>query len=184
VFAFLWMVEGERAVRLALLFVPSPRRPELRELIFAAEKKMGAFVRGQAIVCVSVGVTVLPAYLVIGVPHAFVLAVMAAVLEVLSFPGTIAAAGLAALVALTQSPLEALWVILATIGINILQGYVVAPRVMRGVVGVSPFVRLLAITAFGMVGGIAGVFLAIPAVTVIQLLFERLARARQAREAG
>jgi predicted PurR-regulated permease PerM len=180
VVAVLWTVDGARAVATLVRAAPVEMRAALRELVAGAEEKMGAFVRAQAIVCLSVGLTLYPAYLVIGVPHALVLALVAAVLEVLSYPGTIAAGGLAALMALTQSPLKALWVIVAVVGINLLQGYLVAPRVMRGVVGVSAFVRLLAITAFGFVAGIAGVFLAVPAAAVGHLLFERLAHGRKA----
>jgi predicted PurR-regulated permease PerM len=183
VFAFLWTVDGERTVRWLLLLAPTRRRKALREVVAAAESKMGAFVRGQLIACAAVGVMALPVYLVIGVSHAFVLALVAAALEVLSFPGTIMAATLAVLVALTQSPFKALWIIVAVVGINLVQSYVVAPRVMRGSVGVSSFVRLLAITAFGIVGGVAGVFLAIPAAAVLQLIFERTTGG-QAAQAG
>jgi predicted PurR-regulated permease PerM len=176
VFAFLWTVDGARAVRKVLRLLPAPRRRAVHELIIAAEQKTGAFVRGQAIVCASVGAITFPAYVAIGVPHALALAVVAAVLEALSYPGTIVSAGLAALVALTQSPVKALWVVATVVAINLAQGYLVAPRVMRGAVGVGSFVRLLSITAFGIVGGIPGVFLAIPAAAVLQLLFERIVR--------
>jgi predicted PurR-regulated permease PerM len=179
VFAFLWTVDGERAVRTLVLVVPEPRRQGLREFVGAAEKKMGAFVRGQAIVCACVAALSAPAYLLIGVPHALVLALLAGVLEVLSYPGTVIAGGLAVLVALTQSPLKGLWVVIAVVGINLTLGYVVAPRVMRAGVGVSAFVRLLAITTLGFVGGIAGVFLAIPAAAVLKLVLERFARSQR-----
>jgi predicted PurR-regulated permease PerM len=180
VLGFYWTVDGERAVRTLLLVAPVKRRQGARAFVAAAEQKMGAYMRGQALVCAFVGMMALPAYLVIGLPHAFVLALMAGVLELVPYLGSILAAGMAVLIALTASPLAALWVLIALVAINLIQSYVIAPRVMHGAVGVSPFARLLAITAFGFVGGIPGAFVAIPAAAILQLLFEGFARHRNA----
>jgi len=178
VLAFYWTVDGGRAVRMLLLLAPTRRQEEARDFVATAEEKMGAYVRGQAVVCAVVGAMALPAYLAIGLPHAFVLALIAGVLELVPYLGSILAAGLAVLIGLTISPLTAIWVLIVMVAINLIQSYVVAPRVMRGAVGVSPFARLLAIAAFGFVGGIPGAFLAIPAVAILQMLFERFVRGK------
>jgi hypothetical protein len=65
------------------------------------------------------------------------------------------------------------WVIVATVIIQQMEGSLLVPRVMNKTVGVNPFVSLLAIFAFGSSLGLGGVLMAIPMAAVIQLLLDR-----------
>jgi hypothetical protein len=75
----------------------------------------------------------------------------------------------AALVALSIAPDRLIWVILATIVIQQLEGSLLVPRVMNRTVGVNPFVTLLSLFAFGTLFGIAGALMAIPMAALVQL---------------
>ena len=115
----------------------------------------------------------LVAYLLIGLPNALVLALVAGVLEAVPMIGPLLGAIPAALIALSIAPSKLIWVIVATIVIQQLENSLLVPRVMRKAVGVNPFVSLLAIFAFSSLFGIAGALMAIPMAAIIQLLLDR-----------
>jgi predicted PurR-regulated permease PerM len=170
---FHWTLEGPRTIRSLLLLVPKGQRESIGELISAMETKVGSYIAGQAVLCVVIGLMALVAYLLIGLPNALVLALLAGVLEAVPMIGPLLGAIPAALVALSLSPAKLVWVIVATIVIQQLENSLLVPRVMRKAVGVNPFVSLLAIFAFSSFFGIAGALMAIPMAAIIQLLLDR-----------
>ena len=70
ILAFYWTVEGELITRRTLLLAPSSQRDELRDLLNEMETKIGAYFRGEAILCAIVGLLSGIAFFIIGVPYA------------------------------------------------------------------------------------------------------------------
>lgn len=173
VLAFYWTLDGPRTIKSFLLLLPQVRRESIGELIAAMETKVGAYIAGQGILCVVIGVLALVAYLLIGLPNALVLALVAGVLEAVPMIGPLLGAIPAALVALSIAPTKLILVVVATVVIQQLENAVLVPRIMRQAVGVNPFVSLLAIFALSSLFGIAGALMAIPIVAIVQLLLDR-----------
>jgi predicted PurR-regulated permease PerM len=173
VLAFYWTLDGPRTIQSFLLLVPQNRRESTGELISAMESKIGFYIAGQGLLCLVIGIMALFAYLLIGLPNALVLALMAGVMEAVPMVGPLLGAIPAGLVALSIAPDKLVWVIVATVVIQQLENSLLVPRVMRKAVGVNPFVTLLALFAFSSLFGIAGALMAIPMAAIIQLLLER-----------
>jgi predicted PurR-regulated permease PerM len=168
-----WILESDRTMREVLLYIPPRLRHSARELIEAIEARVGAFVRGQLILSLSIGILALISYMIIGLPNALILALIAAVLEAVPLFGPALGAIPALLVAFSIDPSLALWVVLATVLIQALENYLLVPRVMGASVGVNPVVTLLALATFASLLGLPGALLAIPLAAVIQLLLDR-----------
>jgi predicted PurR-regulated permease PerM len=171
--AFYWTLSGSRTIQSLLLLIPQGQRGKINELILAMETKVGFFIAGQGFLCLVIGVMALVAYMLIGLPNAFVLALVAGVLEAVPMIGPLLGAIPAAIIALSISPSKLIWVIVATIIIQQLENSLLVPRVMRKAVGVNPFVSLLAIFAFSSLFGITGALMAIPLAAIIQILLDR-----------
>ena len=171
--AFHWTLDGPRTIQSALLLVPKGQRENIRELISAMETKVGSYIAGQGLLCLVIGIMALVAYLLIGLPNAFVLALIAGVMEAVPMVGPLLGAIPAGLVALSIAPGRLVWVIVASIVIQQLENSLLVPRVMRKAVGVNPFVSLLAFFAFSSLLGFAGALMAIPMAAIIQLLLDR-----------
>ena len=150
-----------------------------------AETKLGGYVRGQGLLCLAVGVTAFIAYLLIGLPYALVLAIFAGFMEMVPIFGPALGAVPALLVALSVDPSKAVWVVVATVIIQLLENTVLVPRIMKHSVGVNPIITLLSLIAFGSVFGFLGALLALPLAAIIQLLVSRvvLTTAENARKA-
>lgn len=179
IMAFYWTLDGERIVYTLLLRVRAERREEVRALIEEMEAKVGAFYRGQLLLCAFVGVFSLIAYLIIGLPYALLLALLAFIFEAVPMIGPALGAIPAVLVALTVSPDKAIWVIVATIVIQQIENNLLIPRVMDRTVGVSAIASILAIAAFTAIFGLVGALLAIPLVAILQIILGRVLFERQ-----
>jgi len=173
VLTFYWTLDGPQTIRSLLLLLPKGQRESTSELISAMETKVGAYIAGQSVLCLIVGVVALAAYLLIGLPNALVLALLAGAMEAVPMIGPLLGAVPAAMVGLSIAPAKLIWVIVATVVIQQLENNLLVPRVMRKAVGVNPFVSLLALFAFGSLFGIAGALMAIPMAAILQLLFNR-----------
>ena len=168
-----WTIDGPRNIRSLLLLAPKDQREGISELISAMETKVGAYIAGQGILMLVVGIMALAAYSLIGLPYVLVLAVVAGVMEAVPLIGPLLGAIPAALVALSLGPDKLIWVIIATVVIQQLENSILVPRIMRKAVGVNPFVTLLALFALGSLLGVAGALMAIPIAAIIQILLNR-----------
>lgn len=171
--AFYWTVERDRVLRLLLLLAPQARREDLRELYVAAEAKVGAYIRGIAILSLIVGGLAFASYLLLGLPYALVLGLLAGLFEAVPVIGPALGVLPAVLVAFALDPAKAVWVLVIFAVIQALENSFLVPRVMGHTVGVSPVVTLLALVAFSTLFGLPGALLAIPLAAMIQLLLDR-----------
>jgi predicted PurR-regulated permease PerM len=180
--AFYWSLYEDRAIRACLLVVPSGKRDAARDLVAEVQNKLGAFLRGQFLLCAIMAVMAFVVYWLIGLPYVVALAVAAGCLEAVPVFGPVLAAVPALAVALSVSPTKAAWTLAAIVIMQQIEGNVLVPRIMDRSVGVSSIVTLLAILALSSMGGLAGAVLAIPFAAIVQLLFERWLFNREASE--
>ena len=171
--AFHWTLDGPRIIQTLLPLVSKDQRESISELISAMETKISSYLAGQGILCLVIGSMALVAYLLIGLPNALVLALVAGVFEAVPMIGPLLGAIPAAIIALSIAPSKLIWVIVATIVIQQIENSLLVPRVMRKAVGINPFVSLLSLFAFSSLFGIAGALMAIPMAAIIQLLLDR-----------
>jgi predicted PurR-regulated permease PerM len=169
--AFYWTLERDR-VLLWLLLLPAAGRNQARDLITASEQKVGGYIRGVALLSRMVVLLAFGAYLLMGLPFALLLAILAGLLEAVPVIGPALGTIPAIIVALAVAPDKIVWVVLTHALIQVLENYVLAPRVMRHTVGVNPVVTLLSLLAFGGLLGLPGALMAIPIAAVAQLLLD------------
>jgi predicted PurR-regulated permease PerM len=170
---FYWTLEGDSAVRALLLPLSIDRRESAHEILQEIVTRVGGYVRGQGILAMTIAVADLIVFLVIGLPAALAVALLAGMFELIPVLGPTLGAIPAVLVAFAYDPTKVVWVIAAGALIQLLENNVLAPRVMHKTVGVNPIVTLLAIVAFGALFGFAGLLLAIPIAAIIQIVLDR-----------
>jgi len=171
---YFWLTERSRLQRYVLAFVPLHRRAGVRGAWNEVESRLGLWVRGQLTIMASIGVATAVAYTVIGLPAALLLAVIAAIAEIIPIIGPFIGAVPAVLMATTISPQAVVLTLVVYIAIQFIEGNVLVPMIMRNTVGLSPFIVLLSLLLGGAVGGIAGAIVAVPLVAGAEVILERL----------
>jgi predicted PurR-regulated permease PerM len=175
---YFWLTEHARLQRYVLAFAPQDRRKRARGVWNAAETRLGMWVRGQLILMASIGIGAAVVYSVLGVQAALLLGLIAALAEAIPIIGPLLGAIPAVLVAATVSPQLALAVAGAYLVLQLVEGNILVPLVMRNTIGISPFLVILSVLIGGAAGGFVGALLAVPIAAVGEVLIEGL----QARE--
>jgi predicted PurR-regulated permease PerM len=187
--AYYWTQESTIAIRGFLRLFPPQHKKNVREFLQLAETKLGGYIRGQGLLCIAIGLAAFIAYLLIGLPYTLVLSIFAGVMEMVPIFGPALGAIPALSVALSIDPQKAIWVVVATVLIQMLENVFLVPRIMKRSTGVNPIIVLLSLIAFSSVFGFAGALLALPLAAIIQLFVSRVvltaaesARQTQAKE--
>lgn len=168
-----WMVSGQQIVSTFLFFVKAEKRQNILEIIQQIENKVSQYLIGQGVLCLSIALLSLVAYVLLGLPNAVLLALIAGIFEAVPMVGPVLGAIPAVMIALSLSPTTLIWVLVSAVIIQQIENNLLVPRVMDRVVGVNPFISILSITAFSSLYGVGGALMAIPLAAVIQLLLER-----------
>jgi predicted PurR-regulated permease PerM len=171
---FFWLTERPRLQRYALAFLPLDRREGVRDGWNEVETRLGLWVRGQLILMGALGLMAGIAYSLIGLPGSLLLAVFAAVAEVVPMVGPLIGAVPALLTATTISPGTALLTLAVYLALQLVEGNVLVPIVMRNSVGLSPFLVLVSILVGWTVGGPLGAVVAVPLVAGVEVVLTRL----------
>jgi predicted PurR-regulated permease PerM len=177
-----WIYERKRAEDLLCSLLPRPRRKKVRDTWELIDAKLGAYVRGQALLIVLVGAVLSLAFWAIGLPYWLLIGAFAGVVELIPVVGPLAAGALAVGVGLTVSWQTALAAGLAVLVVRLVEDYLVIPRVLGDAVGLTPLVVLVSVTACGLLFGGFAVILAIPLAAVIATLIDVIVRDKDPAE--
>jgi predicted PurR-regulated permease PerM len=171
---YLWLVEHARIQRYVLAFVPTHRRARARDVWNQIETRLGMWVRGQLILMGAMGAATTTAYALLGVPAPLLLGLIAAITEAIPLVGPLLGAIPAVIVAATVSPQLAVLVAGVYLVLQLLEGNLLVPLVMRNTVGISPFIVILSLLVGGAAGGLLGALLAVPIAAAIEVAIEGL----------
>jgi len=177
-----WIFERKRAEDLLCSLLPRPKRKRVRDTWELIDAKLGAYVRGQAVLIVLVGTVLSVTFWAIGLPYWILIGAFAGVVEIVPVIGPLVAGALAVGVGLTVSWQTALAAGLAVLVVRLLEDYLVIPRLLGDAVGLTPLVVLVAVTACGLLFGGFAVILAIPLAAVIATLIDVIVRDKDPAE--
>jgi predicted PurR-regulated permease PerM len=110
----------------------------------------------------------------IGVPFALLLGIFSGLISFIPYLGALISVVLPVILALISDPFSAVWVILAFVIIQQIEGNLLQPIVMSRAVDLHPAVVIFAILVMGTLFGLIGVFLAVPLVAALQVLVREL----------
>jgi predicted PurR-regulated permease PerM len=144
------------------------------DLVTRVERALLAYIRGQTMVSLAVGITAGVGLEILGVTgvfpagsqYALVFGAWAAVVEIIPYLGPWLGALAPAAVAATQSLTAVIAVALLFLFIHQIEGHIIVPKLMGGAVKVHPLVVIFALLAAGELYGLAGVLLAMPLVAI------------------
>lgn len=172
--SYYWLSYRALAIQSVALLVPINHRAGALQLWEEIEFKIGAFVRGLALLSLVIGVLSGVGYALVGLPYALTIGIIAGILEAVPYVGPILTMAVSVIVGLSVSPTTALLAVGVAVVVQMLENAVVVPRVMDRAVGVNPIVTLLALSIFAELFGFVGALLAVPLAAAIQVLLDRV----------
>jgi predicted PurR-regulated permease PerM len=168
IFMSFYLTAEERGIPLFLRSItPSNHQTYILNLWSRAQTKIGRWIRGQIILSFAVGLAVFIGLSIFGIRYKLVLALLAAVFEVIPFIGPIIAAIPAIALGFLKSPIVALWTAVVYLVVQQLENAVLVPKIMQHAVGLNPVVIIISVLIGAQLLGFAGVILAVPIAAVI-----------------
>ncbi|NJN16496.1 MAG: AI-2E family transporter [Oscillochloris sp.] len=177
-FVYFWLIYRNQVLKGVQLVFPLESRTQFANTWERIEHKVGAFLRAQFLLAVSVALLSLVGYWIAGVPYALLLALIAGLLELIPFIGPLLTAIVAVVVALSVDPSLALNALLAGVVVQTIENNLLVPRVMKQTLGIGPIVTLLAIAGLSALFGTLGLIAAIPLAAVVEIIVGDLVRYR------
>lgn len=159
--------------------VPSSRREKFASIAEQISESVGRYVMGQVSIGVIQSIVVFILLSVLGVPYALVISAFAFLLGLIPLVGTITAAVIASLVALSVSPNTAIIVAVFYLIYMQVEAYIISPRIMSRAVQVPGAVVVIGALAGGAILGVLGALVAIPVAASIMLILRQVVMPRQ-----
>ena len=177
-----WVFERDAAVDLVTSALPRPKRKKVRDTWELIDLKLGAFVRGQILLITIAATMISTALWIVDEPYWLLLGISIAFLEIVPVVGPLLGLILAIGAGLTVSWQTAAYAGGALLLIRVLQDYVINPRVMGGVVGLSPLIVIVAVSVVGILFGGFYVLLAVPLASLVVTVVDVAFRGREPTE--
>lgn len=142
-------------------------------LIDQLEKRLGGWARGQLLLMLLVGISSYIGFIILGIPYALPLALLAGIFEIVPYLGPIVASIPAIILGFSISPFVGGAAIGLAILIQQLENYIFVPKIMEKSTGVSPIITLISLAIGARLAGISGMVISIPIVIIIQTLLQK-----------
>ncbi len=158
-----------------LRIFPSGRwRARIESVLFDINDTLAAYTRAQIISCFIIGIICISGFYILGHDYALLLGILAGIFEFVPLIGPVTIA----VIAILFGGLESAWLALATmifLGVlRIVHDYYTYPRIVRGGIHLHPLAIILSVLAGEQVAGIPGVFLSIPIVALLTVIYKHV----------
>jgi predicted PurR-regulated permease PerM len=153
---------------------PAGWRQRTREVLQALYQTVQRWFLGQLAAMTFIAVFWAISLSLIGVPFALLIGIFSGLISFIPYLGALISIVIPVLLALISDPFSVVWVILAFVIIQQIEGNLLQPIIMSRAVDLHPALVVFAILVMGTLFGIVGVFLAVPLVAALQVLVREL----------
>src|SRR5699024_5517430 len=165
------LIDGEHFKQSLLEVIPVRARPTMVKFMEQASEQVGSYVRGELMVAVSVSIMFYVGYLVIGLEYALILSILAGVLNLVPYLGSIMASVPALIIGAFVSPLQLFKVIVVIAIEQTLEGRVISPQILGNKLEIHPLVILFILLVAGSLFGFMGLILAVPGFGILRVIW-------------
>ena len=174
-FWLFYILADEKAMASAFeAAIPARIEADVRNVLRIVDDILSAYIRGQLLLCLAVGVMSTVGFVVIGLDFAVLLGVIIGLFEFIPFVGPILGAVPALIVAVIQSPITALWTLLVIFAVQQAENLLLVPRVAGKSVKLHPALIMFVLVIGNEALGLWGMIMAVPLTAILRDVFKYL----------
>jgi predicted PurR-regulated permease PerM len=132
-----------------------------------ANKTFGGYISGKIVDSVIIGILCFIGTSIMNMPYALLISVIVGVTNVIPFFGPYLGAIPSAFIILMINPIKCLWFLIFILILQQVDGNIIGPKILGDSTGLSSFWVIFAITLFGGIWGVLGMFLGVPIFAII-----------------
>jgi len=157
-----------------IMVVTPPAYEETAMTIFEQSRKLiGSWFRTQLLMSLIMGFTVWGGLALLHVPYAILIALLAAIFELVPFVGPFLSGAIAVISALSVSTTLAIYTLIFFVIAQQFEANVLVPLLSQRIVGLHPVIVIVALLIGATVGGILGIVIAVPAAGIFQEVIQQ-----------
>ncbi|MGF9695864.1 AI-2E family transporter [Paenibacillus sp. MABNR03] len=171
---FYMLKQGEKFGRKLVHIAPKRFQKDSREVVLEIDQALSGFIVGRVLVNLALGVLMYIGFLLIGLPYALLLTVVAVIMNFVPFIGAIVSSVPIVIIGLIQSPSVAIWSLIIILVAQQIQDNLVAPYVFGKKLDIHPLTTIILVLGAGDLGGIIAILIIIPVYMIVKIILVRV----------
>ena len=159
-------------------FMPQKKIPHAVETLKECNHIFSSFVIGKSVDSLIIGILCFIVMTILQLPYAMLISLIVGITNMIPYFGPFIGAVPGAVIMLMASPLKCVVFVIMIFALQQFDGLFLGPKILGESVGLRPLWIIIAITVGGSIGGILGMFLAVPIVAVLRYLIMRFLKTR------
>ncbi|MDT2759202.1 AI-2E family transporter [Enterococcus xiangfangensis] len=170
IIAFFLIQNPHKLYNAMIELIPPRFRKDSSALVKIANQQLGAFLKGQVIASLLLGLIYWIVFLLLGMEFATVIALAAGILSIIPYIGSFLAFIPGVFIAFQDSTFMVVKFVIAWFVVQLLHGDLVVPRVMGDKLKIHPITILVVLLVMGDLLGLVGVIFGIPIYSMVKLI--------------
>lgn len=176
IYMFLFLLYQNHLITFLSKLVGEGDQQSLKKILFDIKTAVQSYLFGVLIQISIIATLTTIGLTIVGVQHALLLGVITGILGLIPYLGNIIACVITIFATLTGSPDLSLilWILVVTAVVQLIDNNITVPLVVSSKVEINAFASIIGIFIGGMLAGIAGMFLAIPIIAILKVIFDNI----------
>lgn len=174
VLVFYFLKDYDKIKAYIKTFIPEKYRRQGSDIVYKIDESLGNYIRGQLLVCTFVSLTSYIVFHFLGLNYALLLAIIMGLTNFIPYFGPIIGAVPVSAIALTMSGKMVVFVLIAIFVIQLIESNLLSPYIVGKSVNIHPVVIIFALLLGGEIGGVLGMILAVPILTIFKVIVNHL----------
>jgi predicted PurR-regulated permease PerM len=169
---YYFLCDGDKIYTKCLLLLPTKKRGITKKIINDIDRVLIRYITSQLLLSGVIGVLTFILLVTFKIKFPLWISILNAILNIIPYFGPLFGAIPAVIVALLDSPIKALWVIIGMFIIQQIEGDILAPKMTGDSTDMHPFVIIILLITGDNFGGFIGMILAVPIAVIIKVLYD------------
>ncbi len=175
IYIYLIMFYKDILLRFVFLWFKPNDHGKVKEAVYESESIIKNYLVGLLIQVTYMTILLGGLLMLFGIKHALLIGVIFAILNLIPYVGALIGNILGVLITLASSPelSEVVTVLLVIAGVQFLDNNILMPRIVGSKVRINALVSIVGVVIGGTIAGISGMFLSMPIIAVLKVIFDR-----------
>lgn len=175
IYIYLMLFYKDILLRFIFMWFKPDHHPKVKEAIYETESIIKNYLVGLLIQITYMTILLGGILLLVGIKHALLIGVIFAILNLIPYVGALIGNIIGVLLTLTSS--TELWPVITVLGViaivQFLDNNILMPRIVGSKVKINALFAILGVIIGGSIAGVSGMFLSMPIIAVLKIIFDR-----------
>jgi predicted PurR-regulated permease PerM len=181
IYIYLILFYKDILLRFTFMWFKADDHPKVKEAVYETESIIKSYLVGLLIQVSYMTILLGGILMLVGIKHALLIGVIFAILNLIPYVGALIGNIIGVLITLTSS--TQLWPVITVLGViaavQFLDNNILMPRIVGSKIKINALFSILGVLIGGAIAGVSGMFLSMPIIAVLKIIFDRTEQFKQ-----